>query len=378
MTKRTKTALLFGLILVLLFAAGLFGFFYFFERAEKQIHTPASEKARKNPYLAAARFLEKIGIQAEPVHDRNVLLHPPSPADLVFVHRMGADLSKNREKRLISWIRQGGHLVITARRQWDENKGKSGNRILDRFGVRLHAENTSPSKEKTAGRVSTGGETTFRVAFDPERTLEDSKGIFTIAARGEAGVHALQKTMGKGKLTVLSDSAYWTNSRIGRHDHAFFLARTAGGARKAWLIQTGGMPPIGQLIWKHAPHFVVCVLVLAVTAVLRAGMRIGPLIRVEHAASRNIMEHLRASGRYLWRTRNGSLLFKSVQETVERRLRMKYRIGGAADRERLSRIISRKTGLSARAVYEALYSNFRHDPRSVVRTISVLQKLNRL
>lgn len=378
MTKRTKTSLLLCLILVLLFLGGIAGFYHFFERAEKDIRTPASAKARKNPYLAAARFLDKIGIQAEPVHDRNLLLHPPSPDDLVFVHRMGAELSKNRVKNLISWVRRGGHLVITARKQWDETREKSGNRILDRFGVRLHAEKTSQSRKKTAGRVSRGGETSFRAAFDPDRTLEDSKGIFTIAARDEAGIHALRKTMGKGKLTVLSDSEFWINSRIGLHDHAFFLARIAQGAGKAWLIQTGGMPSLGRLIWKHAPHFVICVLVLAVTAVLRAGIRIGPIIPVENASSRNIMEHLQASGRYLWRTRNGSLLFKSVQETQERRLRRKYRMGIGADKERLSLIIAAKTGLSAQAVYESLYSNFRHDPRSVVRTISVLQKLSRL
>lgn len=379
MTRRKKTSLFVCLSLVLFFSAGVFGFFHFFERAEKEIRTKAAEKARKNPYLAAARFLEKLGIDAEPVHDRKVLLHPPSRDDLVFVHRMGANLSKSREKNLISWVRQGGHLVITARRQWDENKGKSGNRILDRFGVRLYVEKDPESEGKAAGKAAAGGSDSFRVDFDPARTLEDSKGIFTIAARDGAGIHALQKRVGQGKLTVLSDSRYWTNSRIGSHDHAYFLASTARGARKAWLIQTGGMPSLGYLIWKHAPHFVICLLVLAAVAVLRAGMRIGPVIRIENDSSRNIMEHLQASGRYLWRTRNGSLLFKSVQESVERRLRRKYRMSGAAaDKERLSRAVSLKTGLSAAAVHEALYSNFHHDHQSVVRTICVLQKLNRL
>ncbi len=366
------------MILVLSFSAGLFGFFHFFEQAEKQVRTKPAEKAMKNPYLAAARFLEKIGIQAEPVHDRKVLLHPPSPEDLVFVHRMGANLSESREENLISWVRQGGHLVITARRQWDENKGESGNHLLDRFGVRLYVEKDLETEEKDSGQAPAGDKTSFRVDFDPARTLTDAKGDFKVAARSGAGIHALQKALGKGKITFLSDSSYWTNTRIGFHDHAFFMARIARGAGKVWLIQTGGMPPISQLIWEHAPYFVTALLILSVTAVMRAGMRIGPLIKVQNTSSRNIMEHLQASGRYLWRTRNGSLLFKNVQEAVERRLRRKYRMGAAADKQRLSRIIAAKTGLSAEAVHEALYSNFRHDHQSVVRTISVLQKLNRL
>ena len=72
-----------------------------------------------------------------------------------------------------------------------------------------------------------------------------------------------------------------TNSHIGRHDHALFLALLADppGGGKVWLLYDSGMPLLGVLLWRPAPWAIVSSLGLLALYLWHLGGRLGPFVR---------------------------------------------------------------------------------------------------
>jgi len=158
-------------VLVIVLGALLAGFFVFFEKGETKITTPGSPEARKNPFLAAERFLSASGISTETVSQRSLLVNLPPTDELIFINRIGGNLPREREDRLIQWIEKGGVLLITHDKLWREKYNKSGNTLLDRLGVRKYdaweSENGSGAEEQGAGPGSGFSTTAPCLRFSP-------------------------------------------------------------------------------------------------------------------------------------------------------------------------------------------------------------------
>jgi hypothetical protein len=110
--KRVTPALgwLVGVILIVAVAAVL----HFCKWVEIAHDVGYSQTALRKPYLAAEKFLARLGVETE-VADGLGLLDalPPKDATVLIAGSRRA-LSERRLDGLVEWLHSGGHLIVVA------------------------------------------------------------------------------------------------------------------------------------------------------------------------------------------------------------------------------------------------------------------------
>lgn len=375
--RRLASLVLYGLLFVL-GVGGVLWFFDHFERRTTQIPVGYSAEARRNPWLALERYLMRGGIQVESLAGRAPLSDFPPTTDTLVVRGLGP-LNATRRAALRRWMEEGGHLVVEVRRLWDEDARPRDDLLAD-FGIRLQVE--SDEKRLQEGLDVSAFEIPvpdvprpLMVAFDPRYHLAaegEAPGDLTVGGR----LRLVERPVGAGRLTVVSDSGFMTNAEIGHQDHAFFAARlvapTPGG--KVWLIYDSAVPWLGALIWSAAPQAVISVGVLLLVWLWSLGVRLGPLRSESHARQRDLLEHLDASGDFLWRQGRAAHLVETSRRRILAAWVRRHPHLEHSDRNAQADAIAESTGWSAERVSRALFTRA-EDAAGFVEQARLLQSL---
>ncbi len=376
-------------ILAVVLGALLAGFFVLFEKAEKTVSTPGSPEARKNPFLAAERFLKASGISTETVDQRSLLVNLPPGDELIFISRLGGNLPREREDRLLQWVEKGGALVITHDKLWREKYDKSGNTLLDRLGVRkfdaCEAENGAPDEDEGPGpglgnkkemvRVSMDDGTVAEIRFMARYILEDAGEVSWQGHGGKTGPHILSRRMGRGRLIVLSDNGFLRNAHIGARDHAFYLAALSEGRDRVWILHNSAMPPFLSILLRQAPLFFLSLFFLTLAFIFWMTLRIGPRYQVRDNASRNIAEHLLYAGHFLRRRDQGKTLINGTRLAIEAKMAGRYRSWKQQTKERRYALIAAWAQVPQADVVFAFTADIDR-PAALIRATAILQKIN--
>jgi hypothetical protein len=240
--------------LAVLIVIGLLSLWFFnhYEKREMQINTGLSPEALQNPLLAAARFLDKLGMEVESYRGRDLLINLPSTKDAIFIYRQVGALSPTQMDALYDWMAAGGHLIVTPRKTILEGDNPRVNGdITWRVGVKLRSRikksdcgcpskdeipkdqndgaGVEASEKKTPAHPAENAPDTTRhpyemVAADMDgvllnivfpRDLYLDKGtstpVFSIDSLEPEGAYLLQYRIGSGKLTVLTKSRIFSN-----------------------------------------------------------------------------------------------------------------------------------------------------------------------
>jgi hypothetical protein len=384
-----------GVAAVLIVGFSLHWFFNHFERRERQVRNEVSAQARRNPLLAAERFLNRLGREVQSVSGRNRLLRLPPVGDALLVNRFSTNLPPDREEALVNWLREGGHLIIAAAQAWDEDTETSGNHLLDRFGVRLQtgdgcgcrgeagddtSQGATPPEQngrESRGTVAVhfaGRDKPLWVGFDRYRVLQDAGGQADWAVGSKGRFHLLQYKVGAGRLTVLSDHRFLHNERIGDRDHALFLALLMEEANKVWLLYSSQMPSLFTLLWRHQPGLMLSGLALASLWLWYLTGFTGPRHAPAARRRRNILEHLDAAASFAWRVDHGQRLLAETREAIGREWTKRHHPLAWMEKRARCAWIAERNGLAPRAVESALYGEARSE-QDFVRISSVQQKL---
>ena len=384
-------------ILVLVLLAGLVGWgvYWFlsnYERQYREVRVGVSPEARRNRFLAAERFLGQLGLESESIAGREYLLRPPDETGVLLVNRLSPDLSPDHEQALLAWMEGGGHLIVTAHREWDEDGERAGNPLLERYGVRLR--NQVPSEEpedSEEGEDDEDGEGDcepcdpltvafpgqrdgVQVAFQNGRWLEETTDLADWAVEGEEGAHLLQFRIGQGRLTVLSDHQYLVNDHIGEQDHALFLALLTEGERRVWFLYSSRMPSLFTLLWRAAPYLMLSALALIGLWLWSQTLRTGPLLRRETRVRRNLLEHLDAAANYAWQTDRAGGMFQASQKVLEQGWRRRHPGLDRLEQRQRCEKIAELAGIAGPAVEAALYGRVDKE-QAFIRASAVQQEL---
>ena len=269
-----------GLILIGLALAGTW-FLRNFERHTYEVDEGYSTQARRNPFLAAERYLRRLGAEVTSVAGRGPLRELPPTSDILIVNNLGP-LNADRRSALQAWVEAGGDLVVTGLQTSDPDETRPDD-VLATFGVRLlEADGDVPKTDD--GRVLV--DLTFgdhprplRLSAPARLYLQDQEDRAQAAGAAEDGRYRLiQIPLGAGRITVSADNRFLTNAGIGEHDHAALLARVAtrpGGGR-IWLLYDSGMPGLLDVLWRAAPWALASGTLLVICFLWHLGWRLGP------------------------------------------------------------------------------------------------------
>jgi hypothetical protein len=364
-----------GMILAaLLFRIGMAWFLENYDLVYYEQRTGFKPEARRNPLLAAERYLKRIGADVESISTTDLWRNLPEPGDAIIVYRFSPPAGEARRQALRRWIEDGGHLIVEAddslllMADMDERQLRSNEErvdLLDELGISLHEHEAA-----VFSKLLTGDEP-IKVQFqDSEEAIEVDFNTYRYLLADETraepsgkvpcgkGYCLLQYELGEGMVTVMNDISFIDNYSIGNHDHAMVLALLyPHPPKRTWLVYDVVMPSLFQLMWRHLPYALTALLVALLLWLWQKSGRLGPLLPPLDQPRRNIDEHLQATAGFLWRIDRGKQLFLSNQRTLKQAWFSKHFLLRSMPRNEGCAWIAARTGLSPEAVKRALYDS---------------------
>jgi hypothetical protein len=184
-------------------------------------------------------------------------------------------------------------------------------------------------------------------------------------------------SVGKGRVVALSDLTFLNNRSIGDLDHAEFAWRLATGApdpKPALIFLRVASPSLWEWLTENAWPVLAAATVLLLAWLARIVPRFGPLEPEPAPVRRSLLEHLRASGRYIWSRGSANALIDAVRDRVWRTaLRRRGGLKGLAH-SRAQATLAEIAGRPLATVHDAM-QGAGAGPASFIATAGALQEI---
>lgn len=125
-------------LLILLLAALGYWLYQNLERHTRLENTGPTLDVLINPWHAAQTFLKHHDIASHRAMNLHDVLQRLQPEHALILFNDRALHDRHHQRELMDWMHKGGHLIITANHEWDDEMGTSHDPFLDAIGVRLH------------------------------------------------------------------------------------------------------------------------------------------------------------------------------------------------------------------------------------------------
>jgi hypothetical protein len=363
-----------------------------------------SEAAREDPMLAASRLLAKHN---HPVRSVDTLAQAERTAlpdgTLVMLDNTGI-MTPEQAARLLAWVERGNTLIM--RPGWD---GRLTKAACDEPGSDGLPEGSRDAADTSADPIGKAFGITLKMRERPQRSAVDSRPCFASLRIPGAGhtPHSLQLdadgfslhtdmakasplfgsdgasavrvyARGAGHVAFLSQN-YFGNAQLEWYDHAGLLLALVNlrpEARDVIFIRHLDMPRWPTALWWHFKQGIIgtaCFLGLLFWLALR---RFGPVLPEPTRERRSLIEHIDASGRWLWEVPGGrDLLLTGVRHNVVHLLgRRKPELPAMPPAARAQEI-ARDTGLPYAEITAALFEPASRMPAGFTRQIQTLHLL---
>ncbi|MCG6875366.1 MAG: DUF4350 domain-containing protein [Betaproteobacteria bacterium] len=292
---------------------GTIWFLLNFEQVPTREWVGMSGEARRNPFLALERLAERMGMPAHEIRSLAELGQLP-PQGVLLLPQPRGELARRERARLLDWAAKGGHLVIEA------EPARVPDPLLDALEIRRKAVRTSGPR-KPVEIAWPGAERPLRVDLPAWQVLEAKAP--QIAEGGRDGAVLVQVAHGKGLITVINDFGFLQNRAIGTHDHAELGWRIVGTGQPATVLLVFNNPErLSLTSWlrANAPAVLAAAIALLALWLWRVAPRFGPIAPDVERTRRSLLDHLRASGRFLWNAGRRTELAESAREVALRRV----------------------------------------------------------
>ncbi|WP_439864176.1 DUF4350 domain-containing protein [Pseudomonas antarctica] len=320
-----------GLLLACLLGAGAF---YAWHKAipyDEVVDRGPSPQARANPYLAAEYFLRQQGVAVEHANGLERLNSLPPKGNSLLLLGERSNMAPRQVEQLLEWVKSGGHLLVVAEALWDEETRTSGDLLLDRLDIHQSLSDTfdepaATRKKKVPDltKLYIDNETApAYFSFDTDFNLSDPKHLAQFSANSAKSSHLMQRGLGQGTVTVITDSDLWKTPSIGKHDNAWLLWYLNQGMNVT-LLSNSDVDNLLTLLLRYFPQALVALVALIALALWQAAMRQGPIQAPAPKARRQLQEHLQASADFLLRRSGQGNLLHALQRDIQRAARRRH------------------------------------------------------
>lgn len=372
---KTGAIRLLAVLLVMLMGLGSYWFYQNFSLLPEKTYVGFQGEARYNSLLAAQRFLQT---KTHSVKSMTGLVDLPPPSGTLVMPTQRYEQGPKQAHALLDWVRAGGNLIVVPTQASEGSATQDW--LLHGLGVRSVAHRPVGSEAYAPANVDIPAVSDFmQVDFKPCTTLEYRGHAPQVLVRGERGAHVLRYSLGAGVLTVLSDANFMHNAEIGRYDNAAFLWYLTHYQRQGdiWLIYSGDMPPLWKWLGTHAWTVLISAGVLLVVCLWSCGRRFGPIRLAPPLARRRLLDHIEASGQFLWQKGQRAKLLNGVREALSRRLEFRHPALAALPPDKRAAHLAELVQAPSAATQKALFDPFAPDEYEFTDAVNLLEKIRK-
>jgi hypothetical protein len=343
---------------------------------QEEVKQGPAPEAIANPYLAAEHFLRQRGLQVQRADGLEILPSLPSAGQTLLLLGDRNRITPRQTQRLLEWASRGGHLLVVAERLYDEDKGESGDLLLDQLGIQQFrsqdlekdaeaAKTDEPEAKEEEEPVEADAypaltklyleneEAPAYIGFDTDFHLFDSQNRAQSWANSAKTTHMLQLQYGDGLISVVTDAWIWQNRHIEDYDNAWLLWYLTQDSAVT-LLYRADRDNLASLLAEYFPEALVALALLLVLGLWHVGQRSGPLQPLAAPARRQLQEHLRGSADFLLRRGGQRSLLQDLQQDIQRRARRRHpgfeRLGVAEQWQILGRLSRLPSGHVSQAM----------------------------
>lgn len=303
-------SLIYAVFAVALIGGGTMWFLNTFELKTLAEYTGYKGEARTNSLFAARLFSKGMGIPAER-HDGLASL--PETDTVIVLNTERFSLSAEKIDELLAWVDQGGHLITRARvdleneAQLDEDSlaETEGRDILQtRLGISIGAHQL-PDEEDLPAKI--------QLPNSPEAVAVELDFFNALQTRADNARHyqlndyswLIQQPQGSGLVSMVATLDMIENAALDSAEHGKFfwylLHSHNPDFKQVWLVHQDTLPHLFVLLLRHATPLLVVLVLLLLFSFWALMPRFGRLIPEPPPQRRRIMEHINASGQFLWK-----------------------------------------------------------------------------
>jgi hypothetical protein len=364
-----RTVLIASLCLALALLGGAW-FFSTYERVDARVWVGPSPAARANPYLAAMRFLERVGIEPTLATDLEALGKlPPDTAVWLPAGRTG--LSPSQLGVLQAWISKGGHAIV------EPEPARSQDLLLDKHGIaRLEAQHIPAAP--TVQVAMPGAAAPIVVSRVAGPVLAPKRLQPEVLASDPDAPWLVSFAVGAGRLTAISGMGRFHNRSIGLHDNAELMRQVvtlSPAAGRLLIVRPAGSLPLWDWLREHALPSLGAAAVLLLLWLARAMPRFGPLQAADMPQRRQLLEHIRAVGRFRWAQGGRLALLEAARAVCQRQINaLLPRLAQLPDAQRHLEL-ARQTRIDESSIATA-FRGRPHTTRDFVHMIATLASIH--
>jgi len=301
-----------------------------------------------------------------------------------------ATLSEERHDDLLVWVAGGGTLVTEVRipevedpdeedpdgEDLDGEDPEPVDPLIDFFELEFDFSGVGLSTEMDMGAggkivLSLFSKFRFQALQDQASAVygDDYGGIILVLPYGD------------GRVVLINDAFLFTNAHLGENQNAALLYKLMllGDDEPSiiWIVFRETYPTISELLGLHAWMALVSLALMIILGIWTFAPRLGPIRPDPPPIRRRLMEHIEASGQFIWRHRGAPNLVNAAREAMTNSIRRRHpewlRLSEQEQRDHLREI----SGLSADEVRLALETGDVADEAQFTAIVGKLETIRR-
>jgi hypothetical protein len=367
--RMKKPAWIITSIALAVIALSTWYFLAHYQQVVKERDLPPTGEARYNPFYALKLSLRAMGQRVE-THARVDLksLNLKS-GDTLLLYSPPNGLSETELDQLLKWVEGGGHLIVSSPSLAFETDDVT---IFTRLGI-------SPT--------SMDDDCFFSLALNPKNSgafcgdlffVDDTEWFDWLNGDEENGYNLGRMGWGDGKVTVVSSLQFMTNPHLktdGARQLTYQLLADSMGKGRFHLIYATDMSPFWLLLLKHGWTLIVPALVLLVAWLVYRSQRFGPLQASPNQDRRALLEHITATGEYMFHRHLGHELHLAVLALFNSKLRRRDPMTAALTGEAQIQALAERTKIDPQKIRQALKPGSLRQKENFFNSIATLIQL---
>ncbi len=363
---------------------------------EITVPTPPKKEAARNPFYAAQRFVENLGVTS--TWDRFQVQVPTNA--VIVVSSWHWDLAEGRRSRMEQWVEAGGRLVLDrtlsggqeAFERWSGISRRPAKGEADEEQDEESDEDTALELARTrkfrdcrvlheamrAPGSRGGAAQDFELCGQEDYSTLTTTRPIAWALHDDVGTQVLRVNVGKGSVTVINSMPFqFTQFLQGDHPALLLAAARLRRGDDVHFLSEEEHASLLTLMWLFGWPVVLLSLALIALALWRNGVRFGPLTAEPDRARRSLAEQIRGTGQFAMRFGGGKSLHaaavRALNEAAQRRVGAYARLSA---NERVE-AVARLTGIEATVLGPAIHHSGPRRSHELRQAIALIESARR-
>ncbi len=364
-----KPALIISALVLVLAALCTWFFLENFKRVTRERDLPMQGEARYNPLYALKLSLRELGQSVETHARLDIDTATLKPGDTLLFYSPPNGFSEAQIDGLLKWVEAGGHLIVSTPAPDFLSDDITLYNKLGIYPGEVEDECFSfmPTKVKKAEYLC--GNRFF---------TEDTEWFEWLHGDQKQGYSLGRMYWGDGTVTVVSNLDFMGNEQLkfsGARELTYQLLANTMGKGRFHLVYATDMSPFWLLLLKHGWSLLIPLLVLLAAWLIYRSQRFGPLQASPNPDRRALLEHISATGEYMFHRHLSHELHLAVLALFNSRLRRRDPMTAALTGEAQIQALAERTKIDPQKIRQALKPGSLRQKENFFHSVATLIQL---